>query len=170
MAEKLEQFRDPLLDVSGDVIGFYPREFYPFDNFAAFQVAWRDRRWPTSEHAYQAARYFDTAPDVSDEIAAAPSPHDAYAISAANKHRGAADWADLKIGIMGDICLHKLVQHPYVQRKLLQTGDLVIVEDSPKDDFWGWGKDRNGRNELGKIWMRLREELRAGSIPLEVED
>lgn len=34
-----------------------------------------------------------------------------------------------------------------------------IVEDSPKDDYWGWGEKRDGRNELGKIWMRLRDEI-----------
>ena len=35
----------------------------------------------------------------------------------------------------------------------------LIVEDSPKDDCWGWGPNKDGRNELGKIWMRLREEI-----------
>jgi domain of unknown function (DUF1768) len=36
----------------------------------------------------------------------------------------------------------------------------MIVEDSPKDDFWGWGSNRNGQNNLGKLWMKLREELK----------
>ncbi len=44
--------------------------------------------------------------------------------------------------------------------RALTGSDLDIVEDSPKDDFWGWGPNRDGRNELGKIWMRLRSELR----------
>jgi len=43
--------------------------------------------------------------------------------------------------------------------KLMQTGKREIIEDSPKDDFWGWGKKRKGRNELGKIWMKLRDEI-----------
>lgn len=60
---------------------------------------------------------------------------------------------------MEDICRHKLDQHPYIQEKLRQTADWILVEDSPKDSFWGWGPDRTGRNELGKIWMRLRDEL-----------
>jgi predicted NAD-dependent protein-ADP-ribosyltransferase YbiA (DUF1768 family) len=41
----------------------------------------------------------------------------------------------------------------------LQTGKKKIVEDSPKDSFWGWGPDRKGRNELGKLWMKLRKEI-----------
>lgn len=36
----------------------------------------------------------------------------------------------------------------------------MIVEDSPKDDFWGWRPNRNGQNNLGKLWMKLREELK----------
>jgi predicted NAD-dependent protein-ADP-ribosyltransferase YbiA (DUF1768 family) len=44
---------------------------------------------------------------------------------------------------------------------------LDIVEDSPKDDFWGWGPKRDGRNELGKIWMLLRSQLRSGEISPE---
>ena len=36
----------------------------------------------------------------------------------------------------------------------------MIVEDSPKDSFWGWGPNRDGENQLGKLWMKLREELK----------
>lgn len=53
----------------------------------------------------------------------------------------------------------KLEQNPYVLKKLLQTGDYYIVEDSPKDSFWGWGPDRCGENQLGRLWMKLRKEL-----------
>lgn len=159
MAERLEQFRDPELDVSGEIVGFYPREFFVFDNFAAFQVDWQGRRWPTSEHAYQAAHFFDTDPELVEEIANALSPHDALKLAKQNVHKVPEDWSEIKIEIMEDICRNKLQQNPYIQHKLLQTGDVPIVEDSPKDDFWGWGKNRDGRNELGKIWMRLREDM-----------
>lgn len=60
---------------------------------------------------------------------------------------------------MEDICRHKLAQHAYVRAKLLQTGNRPLVEDSPYDAKWGWGPNRDGRNELGQVWMRLRAEL-----------
>lgn len=60
---------------------------------------------------------------------------------------------------MEDICRHKLQQNQYVYDKLLLTGDMEIIEDSTKDSFWGWGPDRKGENQLGKIWMRLRDEI-----------
>ena len=154
------QFRDPELDVSGDVVGFYPREFYVFDNFASFAVDYRGRRWSTSEHAYQASHFFETAPELVDEIHKARSAHEAYKIAKANADKAPDNWNDVKVGIMEEIVRAKCEQNPYIKQKLLDTGDLEIVEDSPKDDFWGWGKSRDGRNELGKIWMRLRDELR----------
>ena len=30
-----------------------------------------------------------------------------------------------------------------------------------RDDVWGWGEARNGRNLLGKMWMEIRAELMA---------
>lgn len=165
--ERPTQFRDPQLDTSGDVIGFYPREFFVFDNFASFQVDWHGRRWPTSEHAYQASHFFDTAPELVEAIYEARSAHDAYRIAKANGDKAPDNWEDIKVGIMYEICKLKMLQNPYVHEKLLLSGDLDIVEDSPKDSFWGWGPNRDGRNELGKIWMQLRSQVRSGEITVD---
>ena len=35
----------------------------------------------------------------------------------------------------------------------------MIVEDSPKDDFWGWGPNRNGQNNLGKLWNEVKRRI-----------
>ncbi|MFA5010086.1 MAG: NADAR family protein [Patescibacteria group bacterium] len=157
MTTQLQQYRDSALTTDGSVIGFYEREFYVFSNFSSFQVEWHGRLWPTSEHAYQAAHFFDTAPELVEQIFHAKSAHEAFKIAKTNADKAPANWEDIKVGIMEDICKHKLLQHRYIQRKLLQTGDLPLVEDSPADPCWGWGKDRQGRNELGKVWMRLRD-------------
>lgn len=50
-------------------------------------------------------------------------------------------------------------EHEYVQRKLLQTGGRRLVEDSWRDNFWGWDPNRDGQNMLGRLWMELRQEL-----------
>lgn len=159
-----QQFRDTLLDTSGTVIGFYPREFFVFDNFSSFQVDWRQRRWATSEHAYQASHFLETAPELVEKIYHARSAHDAYKMAKANAGKVPADWEGVKTRVMYEICRNKLLQNAYVWDKLSMTGDLRIVEDSPKDDFWGWGPRRDGRNELGKVWMTLRDEIKAGIL------
>jgi ribA/ribD-fused uncharacterized protein len=155
---KLEQYRDPQLDTTGEIVAFYDREFSPLSNFASFAVEWQGRRWQTSEHAFQASIFMDLYPDLVEEIYHAKSAHDAKKIAEQNLQLLDPDWEERSVATMEDILRCKLEQNPYVQRKLLQTKDLTIVEDSPKDTFWGWGPDKNGRNELGKIWMKLREE------------
>ena len=118
MKEGLEQFRDPELDISGDRMGFYPREFYTFDNFSAFQFDWKDKRWPTAEHAYQASHFFDTAPELAEKIFQAKSPHEAYKIAKANANKAPDNWDEIKVDIMEDICRCKLEQNPYVRKKI----------------------------------------------------
>ena len=61
---------------------------------------------------------------------------------------------------MLDILRAKASQHEYVRRKLLATGDRELIEDSWRDDFWGWGANRDGLNMLGKLWMEVRTEIR----------
>ena len=153
------QNRDPQLETSGESIGFYEREFYCFSNFSSFAVEWKGRVWPTSEHAYQAAHFFETAPELAEQIYSAKSAHEAYKLAKTNADKAPLNWEEIKIGIMEDIVRHKLEQNSYVRHKLEQTDNKLIVEDSPKDSFWGWGENREGRNELGKIWMKLRQEI-----------
>ena len=157
--EHTYQNRDQQLETSGERVGFYEREFYCFSNFSSFQVEWKGRLWQTSEHAYQASHFFETAPKIVEEIFTARSAHEAFKIAETNADKVPRDWEARKIAVMVDIVRHKLEQNPYVMHKLLQTGNRKIVEDSPKDEFWGWGPNRNGRNELGKIWMKLRDEV-----------
>ena len=151
--------RDSLLETSGTVIGFYEREYYCFSNFSSFAVEWKGRLWQTSEHAYQASKFFETGPEIAEQIFNARSAHDSKKLAEKHQDKIPADWDSRKVAIMEDICRHKLQQHTYIQKKLLETGKKEIVEDSPKDNFWGWGSKRDGRNELGKIWMKFRETL-----------
>jgi ribA/ribD-fused uncharacterized protein len=69
------------------------------------------------------------------------------------------EWLSLRVQTMREILCAKVQQHEYVKRKLLETGDRVLVEDSWRDGFWGWGKDRRGTNRLGQLWMEIRTEL-----------
>ena len=47
MNKELKQYRDPLLSVNADPIGFYEREFFVLSNFSSFAVEWHGRVWPT---------------------------------------------------------------------------------------------------------------------------
>lgn len=57
---------------------------------------------------------------------------------------------------MRGIVSAKFEEHDYIQRKLEETGDAWLIENSSKDSFWGRGPDWRGQNHLGRIWMELR--------------
>lgn len=158
------QYRDNKLSTDGTVAAFYEREFYPLSNFSSFQFEWRGKLWPTSEHAYQAARYYDVMPAYVHKIQRMRSAHEAYDFMLNNRTAERPNWFNEKRAIMTDILRHKLQQHAYVQKKLLETGNATIIEDSPLDPYWGWGPNKKGANNLGTIWMELREELQNGKI------
>ena len=158
---ELEQYRDRWLrEKMDEVIGFYPREFYPFDNFSSFKVEWNGYLFLSVEEAYQAASFMGSDEELVEKIKKSHSADEAQRIAYANRDKRREDWDDVKISIMEELLRLKIEQNPYVKKKLLQTEDYMIVEDSPKDDFWGWGPNRNGQNNLGKLWMKLRKELK----------
>ena len=53
----------------------------------------------------------------------------------------------------------KFETHPALKTLLLSTGTEEIIENAPGDYYWGCGKDGSGKNRLGHILMRVREEL-----------
>ncbi len=146
-------------NIPQDYIGFYEKEYYFLSNFSSFAIEWKGKLWPTSEHAYQAAKFFGVDESIVEEIFLARSAHDSKKIAKKYQEKYNPDFDTEKISIMEDICRHKLEQHEYIQKKLLESGECILIEDSHKDAFWGWGENKDGRNELGKIWMKLRDGL-----------
>jgi ribA/ribD-fused uncharacterized protein len=111
-------------------IRFYTPKYYVFNNFSAHAIEYEGKLYPTSEHAYQAAKC--TEPRGLEEIRNARSPLQAKIL--ANETYGAArdpDWEGKKVGILEAILRAKLAQHPEAQEALSQSGQEEIVEDSP---------------------------------------
>lgn len=69
------------------------------------------------------------------------------------------DWEEIKRDVMKKCCMAKFLQHADLRKMLMETGDQILVEDSPIDAWWGCGKDGNGKNVLGHILMEIRSEL-----------
>ncbi len=56
----------------------------------------------------------------------------------------------------------KLTQHADLRALLLGTGEAPLIEHTANDAYWGDGGDGSGKNRLGALLMRVREELRGG--------
>lgn len=163
---ELIQYRDSWLgEKFNEFVGFYPREFYCLDNFSSFGILYMGKRYPTVEHAYQSLRFAEVAPEIEMRIRNALSAHEAQKLAFANRDKQRPDFDSIKITLMEQLLRVKLDQNPYVRKKLLQIpGSCEICEDSPYDSFWGIGIERTGRNELGHLWMKLRDELHESDL------
>lgn len=122
----------------------------------------------TSEALYQACR-FPHLPDVQRQIIAERSPMTAKMRSKPYRDNSRSDWDIVRTKIMRWCLQVKLVQNwDKFGKLLLETGDLPIVEDSRKDDFWGAKPEDEeilvGANVLGRLLMQLREQVNNGEI------
>lgn len=113
-----------------DKVLFYEGPWYCFSNFASFMVSYDSVEWMTSEHAYQAAKFRTNYP-IWESILRARSAHDAKKIARAKNDFKIDNWQDIKLPTMEEIVRAKRDQHPYIQKKLIETGNMEIIEDSP---------------------------------------
>ncbi len=146
-----------------DEIRFYSvsGDYGGFSNFSPHPVRLGGTTWPTSEHYFQAQKFAGT-PD-EEEVRLAKSPMIAARMGRSRKRPLRKDWESVKHSIMHEAVLAKFTQHADLREILLGTGDAVIVEHTEHDSYWGDGGDGSGKNKLGQILMRVREELR--SVP-----
>jgi ribA/ribD-fused uncharacterized protein len=114
--------------------------------------------YPTVEHAFQAAKTSD--PEEQRAIRECSSPNQARRMGKRATLR--SDWETVKIGIMESLVRQKFTAHPELAAALLATGERRLVEGNTWGDvFWGTVRGR-GKNHLGRILMRVREELAQG--------
>lgn len=128
-------------------------------NFYREPFIWQGKEWQSAEHAYQAAKFFNTDLAIAETIRTALTPAEAKLLS--KKHRDQRDpnWTEQKLVVMEDILRAKLRQDEPLRAMLIATGECELIEDSPDDGYWGRGSDGRGENHLGKLWMKLRSEL-----------
>jgi len=129
-----------------------------FTNFAPYPIEYKGRHWMTSEHAYQASKFTDEK--IIEKIKNAPSPMEAFTLARKFRAEYRKDWYEIRVKVMEEIVRTKLNQYADIKEKLLESGEKEIIEASPEDAFWGWGPNKDGENQMGKIWMKLRNELK----------
>jgi len=140
------------------VIVEFQGEYRWLSNFWPSPVEYCGVVYPTVEHAYQAAKTL--LPGERRRVREAETPGKAKRLGATLTVR--SDWEDIKLSVMLNLVRQKF-SDPELGRKLLGTGDALLVEGNRWGDRF-WGVDLRtglGENHLGKILMRVRDELRA---------
>ena len=144
----------------GDVLEYFANlekvtnfrgEFFFLSNFYKSPV----ENYPTAEHAYQAGKTKSKAE--RNYIKRLDSPGKAK--RAGRKVTLRSDWDSKKLRVM-----YKVVKKKFSEKKmacaLLSTCKAKLVEENTwNDTYWGVCNGE-GKNHLGKILMRVREEIR----------
>lgn len=112
--------------------------------------------YPGVEHAYQAAKSDDVIMRAIVRQAATPGAAKRIGQRLLLRH----DWEQVKLLVMEDLVRQKFTNHPELGQALLDTGDAELIEGNHwGDTFWGVCNGV-GENHLGKILMKVRQELR----------
>ncbi len=144
-----------------DVIRFYSVSdaYGEFSNFSPHPITLDGQRWPTSQHYIQAQKLDDDAK--REEIRRANRPMLAARLGRDRKSPLRRDWESVKVEVMRTAVRAKFTQHETLRALLLSTGDAKLVEHTENDSYWGDGGDGSGKNRLGHLLMKVRDELRA---------
>lgn len=147
------------------MIGVFDGEFAWLSNFYESPIADEEGVvYPTIEHYFQAMKTLDSSERFN--IAIQPTPGKAKRCGRKVSLR--PDWEEVKEEIMF-IALRKKFSNPILKAKLLATGNEYLEEGTTwHDNEWGVCRcekcqDILGKNKLGKLLMKLREEIRNGS-------
>lgn len=124
-------------------------------NFYPCTVDYEGIVYPSSEHAYQAAKTLDQSQRL--EMAKVIYPAAAKKIGKKLKQRDG--WDDIKVAVMTDIVRAKFTQNEDCEIRLLATGDEHLEEANTWRDIFWWTCGGKGKNWLGRILMQIRSEL-----------
>lgn len=157
-----KQFYPPAVppEKSPQTIRFYRTNepYGEFSNFAKFPILLKGQVWPTTEHYFQAQKFVGT--EYEEKVRCAKSASEAAQMGRDRSLPRRADWQQKKEEIMLDALRAKFSQHPELKTLLLSTDDALLVEHTTNDSHWADGGDGSGKNRLGVLLMRLRDEIR----------
>jgi ribA/ribD-fused uncharacterized protein len=141
-------------------IEFYSTKdkFGEFSNFSPHPIELDGKTWPTSEHYFQAQKFADAAHQ--EAIRKAKGAMVAARMGRDRSKKIKDDWEQIKIEVMTRAVRAKFNQHADLRAMLVGTGEATLVEHTRNDAYWGDGGDGTGKNMLGQILMKIRDELR----------
>lgn len=144
--------------------------FGHFSNFSRHSITIDGLNAPTSEHLFQAWKFFQTDRDWSQKILRAETPLRAAKMGRSRSYPLRKDWESVKDNVMR-LCVYlKVSQHDDVLKLLLSTGTSNIVEHSSIDSYWADGGDGTGKNKLGLILQEIRSVFTWGIPDLYVRE
>jgi hypothetical protein len=126
--------------------------FYPAD----FTI--NGLTWKTVEHYFQAQK-FPGDPILQERICLAKTALSAKRLGRTKSEHFLTNWEDVKETVMITGLRAKFAQNPVLKELLLKTAGLHLYEANKRDSYWGTGPNHCGRNRMGTLLMKVRNEL-----------
>jgi len=139
------------------VINEFRGKYFFLSNFyedVSYQIEYNGLFFNNAEAAFQSAKVFDKNTKIKF---CKLNPSEAKRLGRSVILR--PDWEQIKDQVMYDVVKAKFsIKH--LKEMLLATGNEELIEGNLwNDTYWGVCNGK-GQNKLGKILMRVREELR----------
>ena len=131
---------------------------HPLSNFFDVTINYNGQKFANTETAYQ----FCKAETMGDDYRAGrilQAETGLHAMRIASKIQTDERWTRKKRQVMEELIKQKLRVCEKARKTLLDSDSKEIIEDTAHE-YWGRGKDGKGQNTLGKIWMKLRDQIR----------
>jgi len=146
------------VEILDEKIDDFRGDHFFLSNFCPSLFEFRKFKYDTVEHAYQALKA--TNQEDHDLVMNSKSPNEAKRYGRSIKMRD--DWEEVKDDYMYCLVKAKFSQNPGQKRMLIETGNAELLEGNTWGDthFGVCSKTGVGENVLGKILMRVREELK----------
>ena len=139
------------------MIGRFTGKNFFLSNFSPISVAFEGIVYPSSEHAFQAAK----TDDIKRREAIARLITAYEATLRGRSFPTSKDWTKEKSLEVMNIIVREKFTIPLLAAQLLATGDHELVQINDWHDiFWGVS-DGRGENHLGRILMDVRKEIKA---------
>jgi ribA/ribD-fused uncharacterized protein len=142
-------------------IRFYSTQsaYAEFSNFHQAPILIEGIQYKTVEHYFQSRKFANTDPTWAQHVAAARNPTEAKRLGSSRTHSLDPKWESIKDQVMYRALHAKFTQHPSLLTLLLSTGNRPLIENAPRDNYWGCGNNGTGQNRLGQLLMQLRTDL-----------
>jgi len=153
---------------------FFWKTGSPFSNWHKSNYTFQDQMFTCSEQGmmWEKARLFGDD-NAARAILAARLPSQMKRLGRMVRGFKQHVWENNRENLVYRHLYCKFTQNQHLLDSLMNTGDTLLVEASPKDDIWGIGlgekeakdyllngKTFPGQNLLGKLLTRLRDELK----------
>ena len=133
-------------------------EYGCFSNFSHHGFELDGKWWRTSEHYFQAQKFYGT--EYVEIIRLLDNPMKAAEMGRNRKLPLRENWEEVKDDVMRKAVYAKFSQNKELKNILLNTDSEYIVENTSNDYYWGCGTNGSGKNMLGIILMETREKLK----------